>query len=128
MKKKKFISMLAVCILVVICICKFWFGGRYKIFIENNTDKVIENIELKYDDAHSIATISRIEPKKTLEYDVETNSIQGEKAINLTYKDKKGNAYEESVAYLEKGYEGKTNIIINSVDIDGKLEMAANES
>lgn len=40
------------------------------------------------------------------------------------YKDKSDNIYEESVVgYLEKGYKGQSNVSINKIDEDGKLEI-----
>ena len=55
-------------------------------------------------------------------YNIDTNSIQGENAIILTYKDNKGISYEESVVgYLEKGYSGKSNVFINEIDNNGNL-------
>ena len=44
--------------------------------------------------------------------------------VTLTYKDNKGNSYEEYiVGYLEKGYNGKANVVINNIDENGKLEI-----
>jgi len=123
-KNKIIISVLVVFLIVVIGVFKFSFSSGYKISIENNTNKTIENLELKYSVGKTIKTISQIEPKKSWKYDIDTNSIQGENAIILTYKDNNDIFYEESVVgYLEKGYSGKSNIVINKIDDNGTLEI-----
>ncbi|WP_160687971.1 hypothetical protein [Clostridium sp. C2-6-12] len=123
-KNKIIISVLVVFLLLVICVFNFSFSSGYKISIDNNTDKTIEHLELKYYDGRIIKTISQIEPKKSWKYNIDTNIIQGENAIILLYKDNKGNSYKESVVgYLEKGYSGNANIIINKIDDNGKLEI-----
>ena len=121
-KNKTIISVLVAFLILVIGVFKFSFSSGYKISIENKTDKTIANLELKYKNGNTIKTISQIEPKKSLEYNIDTNSIQGENAIILTYKDNKGISYEESVVgYLEKGYSGKSNVFINEIDNNGNL-------
>ena len=111
-------------LIVVSDVFKFIFSSGYKISIDNNTNKTIENLELKYYVGNTIKTISQIEPKKSWKDNIDTNSIQSENSIILTYKDNKGNSYEESVVgYLEKGYSGKSNVIINKIDDNGKLEI-----
>ncbi len=123
-KNKIIISVLVVFSILVIGVFKFSFSSGYKISIENKTNKTIENLELKYYVGNTIKTISQIEPQKSLKYNIDTNSIQGENSIILTYKDNKGNSYEESVVgYLEKGYSGKSNVVINKIDDNGKLEI-----
>ena len=118
------ISALIVFLIVVIGVFKFSFSSGYKISIENNTNKTIENLELKYYVGNTIKTISQIEPKKSWKDNIDTNNIQGENAMILTYKDNKGNSYEESVVgYLEKGYSGKSNVVINKINDNGKLEI-----
>ncbi|KLU63865.1 MULTISPECIES: hypothetical protein [Desulfosporosinus] len=90
------------------------FNGGYKITITNNTDKTAECLELKYKVGNTIQTISQIEPHKSWRGKIDTNTIQGENSIILTYKDNNGNSYEECVVgYLEKGYEGQANVVIN---------------
>lgn len=55
---------------------------------------------------------------------MDTNNIQGENAIILAYKDNKGDFHEEYiVGYLEKGYSGKCNVIINNINENGKLDI-----
>jgi hypothetical protein len=121
-KNKTIISVLVAFLILVIGVFKFSFSSGYKISIENKTDKTIANLELKYKNGNTIKTISQIEPKKSLEYNIDTNSIQGENAIILTYKDNKGISYEESVVgYLEKGYSGKSNVFINEIDNNGNF-------
>ena len=123
-KNKIIISVLVVFLIVVIGVFKISFSSGYKISIDNNTNKTIENLELKYYVGNTIKTISQIEPKKSWKYNIDTNSIQGENSIILTYKDNKGNSYEESVVgYLEKDYSGKSNVVINKIDDNGKLEI-----
>ncbi|WP_459480959.1 hypothetical protein [Clostridium saccharoperbutylacetonicum] len=124
-RKIKFILFaLVIFLLVVIGILKFNFSSRYKISITNNTNKTIENLELRYKVGDIIQNISQIESKKSWKGTIDTNSIQGENAIILTYQNNKGTSYEEYVVgYLEKGYSGKADVVINKIDENGKLEM-----
>ncbi|WP_194192452.1 hypothetical protein [Clostridium chrysemydis] len=123
-KNKIIIGVLILFLLGVVGILKFSFSNGYKISITNNTNKTIKKLELKYKVDSMIQNISQIESKTSWKYTIDTNSIQGENAIILTYKDNKGNSYEEYVVgYLEKGYSGKANVVINNVDENGKLEI-----
>lgn len=124
-RKIKFILFaLVIFLLVVIGILKFNFSSGYKISITNNTNTTIENLELRYKVGDIIQNISQIESKKSWKGTIDTNSIQGENAIILTYKNNKGTSYEEYVVgYLEKGYSGKADVVINKIDENGKLKM-----
>ena len=123
-KNKIIIGVLILFLLGVISIYKFSFSSGYKISITNNTNKTIEKLELKYKVGNIIQSISQIEPKKSWKDTIDTKKIQGENAIILTYKDNKGNFYEEYVVgYLEKGYSGKANVVINNIDENGKLNI-----
>lgn len=123
-RNKITIGTVVIFLIAVISVFKFSFSSGYDISIYNNTNKTIENLELKYYDGNSIKTISQIEAKKSWKYNSDTNSLQGDNAIILTYKDNKGNSYEETVVgYLEKGYSGKSNVVINKINDNGKLEI-----
>lgn len=129
-KKNKIITSIVILLLLgVTGIYKFSFSSGYKISITNNTNKTVEKLELKYKVGNIIQTISQIESKKTWKNTIDTNSIQGENAIILTYKDNKDNVYEEYVVgYLEKGYSGKANVVINNINKNGKLEITIKEN
>lgn len=123
-KNKIIMGVLIVCLLGVVGHVKLNFSNGYKISIVNNTDKTVANLELKYKVGNTIQIVSQIEPKESWKKKIDTNSIQGENAILLTYKDNKGNSYEECVVgYLEKGYNGQANVSINKIDENGKLEI-----
>ena len=123
-RNKIIISVVILFLLGVIGICKFSFSSGYKIYITNNTNNTVEKLELKYKVGNIIQTISQIESKKSWKDTIDTNAIQGGNSIILTYKDNKGNSYEEHiVGYLEKGYNGKANVVINNIDENGKLEI-----
>ena len=123
-RNKIIISVVILFLLGVIGICKFSFSSGYKIYITNNTNNTVEKLELKYKVGNIIQTISQIESKKSWKDTIDTNAIQGGNSIILTYKDNKGNSYEEYiVGYLVKGYNGKANVVINNIDENGKLEI-----
>ena len=124
-KKSKIITcILILSLLVVVIMAKMNFNRGYKISITNDSNKTVEKLELKYKSGNKIQTISKIEPEKSWKYTVDTSILQGENAIILSYKDNMGNSYKEYVVgYLEKGYSGKTNVIINNIDENGKLEI-----
>ena len=108
----------------VVSLVKLNLSSGYKISIVNNTNKTVANLELKYRVGNTIQTVAQIEPKKYWKDKIDTNSIQGENSIILTYKYSKGNSYEECVVgYLEKGYSGEANVIINKIDENGNLEI-----
>ena len=95
-------------------------SGKLKAMVVDT----VEKLELKYKVGNIIQTISQIESKKSWKDTIDTNAIQGGNSIILTYKDNKGNSYEEYiVGYLEKGYNGKANVVINNIDENGKLEI-----
>lgn len=124
MSKKNIImiGMLLVVLLVFIIAMKFDSG--YEIKIINNTDKIVTNLELKYRVGTTIQDIPEVESNKSLECNIDTNNINGENAVILTYRDNSDNLYEESViGYLEKGYEGKVDVFINKINENGKLEI-----
>ena len=118
-RNKIIISVVILFLLGVIGICKFSFSSGYKIYITNNTNNTVEKLELKYKVGNIIQTISQIESKKSWKDTIDTNAIQGGNSIILTYKDNKGNSYEEYIV----GYNGKANVVINNIDENGKLEI-----
>lgn len=123
-KNKLIVGIVILFILIVVGVFKFTVSSGYKISITNNTNKTVEKLELKYRDGNIIQSISQIEGKNSWKYTVDTNSIEGENSIILEYKDNKGNSYEEYVVgYLEKGYSGKVNVVINNIGQDGKLTI-----
>ena len=124
------------CIIIISVIIVFLLGGigllkyinvysnGYIIYIANNTDKTITNLEIRYKVGDSITIIPEIKSNKSWEEKIDTNSIQGENSIILIYRDNVGNSYEETiVGYLEKGYSGQNKVTINEIDETGKLEI-----
>lgn len=110
--------------ILVLCFVNISLSLGYKITISNNTNKTIENLELRYSVGDTIETISQIEPKKSWKDTINTNTIKGENSIILTYEDTKGNSHEETiVGYLEKGNNGHVKVTITEIDDAGKLEL-----
>lgn len=100
------------------------FNNNYKISIKNNTNKFIENLELQYNTGELIETITEIDAKTSWKDKINTNTINGENSIVLTYKDNNNNLHKEIVvSFLEKGSSGRANIIIDSIDENGKLNL-----
>lgn len=122
---KIIIGVLILFLLGIIGVFKINFSNGYKISITNNTNKIVRDLEIRYKTGGVvIQNIPQIQPKDFWEYIINTNNIQGENAIILKYKDNNGNSHEEYiVGYLEKGYYGNSNAIINNVDKNGKLEI-----
>ena len=124
MNKKNKITIIIVFFLGIISIYKLNFNNGYKVSILNNTNKNINNLELKYKIGDKIKTISEILPKKYWKYTIDTNKIEGENAVILIYKDSNGKLHEEYIiGYLEKGYSGSVKIIINKVYDNGELNI-----
>lgn len=125
-KKNKIIvgvlCVILVILVVVMCGMKLSESKGYKITINNNTNKTIESLELRYKSGDTILNIFQIQPQESWKHNIITDSIQGENSIILRYKDKKGDYYEECiVGYLEKGYTGQADVLINKIDDNGKL-------
>lgn len=124
-RNKIIIGVLILFLLGIIGVFKVNFSNGYKISITNNTNEIVRNLEIRYKAGGVIIqSISKIQPKDSWKYTIDTNNIKGEDAIILEYKDSKGNSCEEYiVGYLEKGYNGNINVIINNIDKNGKLEL-----
>lgn len=114
--------------IVVLLIALAWIkniSDGYKLSITNITDSNIIDLELRYKVGGVIKTISKIEPNKSWKERVDTKKVQGENSIFLIYKDKNGNIHDEClVGYLENGYNGQVDVVINKIDEDGKLEIS----
>lgn len=96
----------------------------YKITITNDTDKPIENLEIKYASGKSIKTIEKIERDKSWKYTVNTDEINGEDSIILIYKDKSNTEHKDTlVGYLEKGYDGEISVYVSKIDGSGILDI-----
>ncbi|MGD6898364.1 hypothetical protein [Bacillus infantis] len=99
------------------------------INIENKTKKEISGLSLEYkyyEKKKDIGTIGAGE-KKTIKADLPDNFDEG--AIILSYKDKTGENHEEILfAYLEKGYSGKSDVILSSIDDEGKISIETSEN
>lgn len=122
---KIIIWVVVVCIMIFLCFHYVFING-YGVTIQNHTNKTLENMEIKFQSGSTIQTIAKIEPKKSWKYTVNTEVIEGENAILLVYKDKKGNPHKETlVGYVEKGYSGRTKLIVRDVDANGiwKVEV-----
>lgn len=124
-RNKIIIGALILFLLGILGVFKINFSNGYKISITNNTNKIVEDLEIRYKTGGAvIQNIPEIQPKDSWEYIINTNNIQGENAIILKYKDNNSNSHEEYlVGYLEKGYCGNSNAIINNIDKNGKLEI-----
>lgn len=100
------------------------FSNGYKVTIENNSNKTIKNVELKYKVGSNIKIIDEIAANESCKENINTDNVQGENSIILVYKDINGHSHEECVVgYLEKGYSGKVKVNINKVNDDGKLDI-----
>lgn len=124
-RNKIVIGLLVIFIIGIIGVFKVNFGNGYKITITNNTNEIVKDLEIRYKTGGVIIqNIFGIQPKDSWRYKLDTKNIQSENAIILKYKDYEGNSYEEYiVGYLEKGYFGRVNAIINNIDENGKLEI-----
>ena len=124
-RNKIIIGVLILFLLGIVGFFKVNISNKYKISITNNTNKIVRDLEIRYKTGGVIIqNIPQIQPKYSWECIINTNNIQGENAIILKYKDNNGNSHEEYlVGYLEKGYCGNSNAIINNLDKNGKLEI-----
>lgn len=126
------LASIAVAILIILgAFCLFLletnvikFNNNYKISIKNNTNKFIEDLELQYNTGELIETIEKIDAKTLWKDKINTNTLNKESSIVLTYKDNNDNLHKEIiVGFLEKGSSGRANIIIDSIDGNGKLNL-----
>ncbi|MFS0824353.1 hypothetical protein [Bacillus sp. 1P02SD] len=100
----------------------------FDITVENNTKKEVSGLYLTYDDIKSDIKIPSVPSgeKYTINVDPneDSNNNFSEAALKLEYKDNKGKLHTEYViGYFEKGYSGKADINIKSIDENGKLKV-----
>ncbi len=100
------------------------FNSNYKISIKNNTDKFVEDLKLQYNTGELIDIIKEIATKTSWKDKINTSTIKDENSIILSYRDNNSNLHKETIiSFLEKGSSGRVNIIINSIDENGKLNL-----
>lgn len=131
---KKYKITLAILLICVSIFSLFKFTKLFdinpglNITITNNTDVPVSNLALSYKVGGTIQMISTINPKESFKCKVDTNSFKGENSITLRYKDKSNKQCEETIiGYLESGYTGNANVIINNVDESGVLLLEVKE-
>ncbi|WP_079709599.1 hypothetical protein [Paraliobacillus ryukyuensis] len=127
MRKKKLIAIIIVCIIIAIPIYRLSQNGL-RIIIKNQTNQEITGLYVTYDNIKSDIMLPSIGAKKEVKchIDPSKHSFESfdEAEISLQYINNQGKVQTENViGYFEKGYTGKANIKIKSVDKDGHLEM-----
>ncbi|MGL5646831.1 MAG: hypothetical protein ACRDDY_03185 [Clostridium sp.] len=124
-KRNKIIVASSISILVTLALSiRVFMKEEYKIIIQNDTNNVITNLELKYIKGEIIKEKLMVNGNEKIEYTLSTKNLEGKNVVLLSYKDKNGMMQEEIIiGYLEKGYGGKVHVTIEKIDSDGKLDM-----
>jgi hypothetical protein len=125
--KKRSLSYMILLIVVVICL----FGGvtllskDSTISINNNTDKTISGLKIKYSNStENDIEIPEIQQKQTYKTKLILPENFTEGFIKICYVDKQGTNKEEYIeGYIEKGYKNKIIINIDTVDNNGVLSI-----
>ncbi|MDE5055218.1 hypothetical protein NDK25_23675 [Niallia taxi] len=116
------ISLLIVLIVAVILFMGLNNNDGIKITVTNNTDKPIDDLYINYKNLDEDIKLPKVSSKSketlTIEPDVDESNLI------LYYFDRDGKKHEEFIiGYFERGYDGKVDIKINSMDDNGKLKL-----
>ncbi|RKL69259.1 hypothetical protein CR203_04315 [Salipaludibacillus neizhouensis] len=122
---KKFLVIITILLLGFIGLSKYIFAqDGFDIKVINETNKEISGIYLTYDHIKSDIIVPSIEQGEVYKLNVNPTETFVENAMKLQYKDKEEKLHTEYViGYFEKGYSGKAEITIKSVDENGKLDI-----
>ncbi|WP_419881551.1 hypothetical protein ACN6MY_18860 [Peribacillus sp. B-H-3] len=102
------------------------------IRVQNETNKEIAGLYVTYNHIKKDIKIPPVSAKSSYKFHVDPvkNSTAdfNEGALNIQYKDSKGNVHSETViGYFERSYSGDAVFKIKSVDKDGVLAVKTNE-
>ncbi|MGJ9386126.1 hypothetical protein [Salipaludibacillus sp. CF4.18] len=122
---KKFLVIITILLLGFIGLSKYIFAqDGFDIKVINQTNKDISGIYLTYDHIKSDIIVPSVEQGEVYKLNVNPTETFVENAMKLQYKDKEEKLHTEYViGYFEKGYSGKAEITIKSVDENGKLDI-----
>lgn len=74
-RNKIIVGILVLCMIVISGTFKANLGNGYKFTVINNTDKTLEDLEIRYKTDGMIQNIAKIQPKDSWKYTLDTNSI-----------------------------------------------------
>ena len=106
----------------------FIFTTGFDISIYNQTNTKTSGMKITYMNAVKDIEVPIVEANSTIKLNVNPTENFGENSMVLYYFDNEGKRHEETiVGYFEKGYNGKSNVKIKSIDGVGKLTIEAKE-
>lgn len=106
----------------------FIFTSGFDISIVNQTSSKISGLKITYLSAAKDIIVPDINANSQVKLNVNPSENFGENSMKIYYFDKAGNRHEETiVGYFEKGYSGKSNAEIKSIDDAGILIVKVKE-
>ena len=129
MKKFLYLIMIAFVLLFIFLFYPFIMGSSgFDITIKNHTDLQIEGLKITYHNIEKEIEIPAIKPDASYSINIDPKEDFGENSMTLYYHDQKGNRHDETIiGYFEKGYSGKVNIEILSIDSNRELTLKVEE-
>lgn len=134
--KRKFIIIAVIGVLIILAgvvvagkmLMGFIFTSGFDISIGNQTSSKISGLKITYMNAAKDVVVPDIEANFKAKMNINPSENFGENSMKLYYFDKAGNRHEETiVGYFEKGYSGKSNIEIISIDKNGVMTVKVKE-
>lgn len=108
----------------VIGLGDYLFNTDRTLSIQNNTNTVISGLKIKYSDSFNETDVPEILPGQTYEDELILPDEFTSGSIWVYYTDKQGENHEEYlVGYVERGFDIKIQITIDSIDNNGILTM-----
>lgn len=136
MKRKIIITVVVALVLILVGLlvaCKeflgFIFTSGFDISIYNQTNTKISGLKITYKNVTKDVEIPDVEANSKVKLNVNPSENFGENSMMLYYLDKGNKRHEETIiGYFERGYSGKVNIEINSINESGRLEIKVKET
>lgn len=134
--KRKTIIIAVVTVLIILAglvvagkmLMGFIFTSGFDISFENQTSSTISGLRITYMNADKDVDVPAIEANSKVKLNINPIEKFGENSMKLYYFDKAINRHEETiVGYFEKGYSGKSNVEIKSIDGNGVLTVKVKE-
>lgn len=100
----------------------------FLIEITNETDESIEGLQISYDDLNTYYKVPSIKPKEKIEIRIVPDEIISESSMIIYYNDNRGYLQKNIlVGYFERGYRGKVEVELYSIDANGLILMRIEE-
>ncbi|MBV4419266.1 hypothetical protein KM800_07960 [Clostridium tyrobutyricum] len=127
MRKGKYFLIIAICLIALYLIYSFFKPG-VKISINNNTFKEISGLKIKSSALINDVKITNISKHGKYTIKLKLSKDFDESNMTMYYFDNKGSKHSiYLLGYFEKGYRGKIDVTLNSINTKGILSVNVKE-